>query len=1128
MKIRKQNNMRLIALILSLLMIFCACPQIPAKTAYAADDKVAFHQDWTYYLRSSDNKGGISFSSDITIVINRSTKKAEVIFKRLNQYGNPLNFDAIKDDEAYIEYKDFFDQTYAHMTCDVKDLADDETLYDGDKTFYYYLTNFVWEDNKPFLLKNPETPVAGYIRLQHSYDSSTDLNGKHIINVFDRVGYGKASAKYKNSEGDALYSEEKYYHFEKIDVPEDIPETIEKKGFNIGTDDFSFENNEKGFPVNKGVNAPSIANFGGKFQRGTYGYMMDIATYSALIKSLKPSKIAGLNSDLNDSFKGACHGMSATSGLIFEDKIGLNQVGDAATTYALSSPLNNNEKLLQTILYYQMYGNYERAAYSMTERTRAGGLDVAKAQDLANAMESNPNNPYVISIIFYDRNMNRYYHAVLGYKVTELEGDRYDYDILIYDPNAPGKTRHLYVWPEGSKSEDENGYIPEYGGVRVRYFRQAKDIYNAKLTYPVPVKKQIRIKTNGESIIKQGSNSTTVQSSTKTSSYYGTFVKEEYKSASGDFEVYSEQEYGSDVKEIIVTGVDESAISFERSSGSGTYASIQTSDSFVQVSGGITEVTLNTDGSVTAKTNGTEGKIEVAEDKTTADLYGITVTTSAKEITVVPSTKGANISISDGTAKIMLNGNTDGLTFTDIDATGGVEITSSEKSASITKNGTEIAKGSADENGGSAEIIEPEPDDPTLDEDSKLLLESVKYNSFLGDKYQVYYGKAIKKTESGNPYISLNNLKAISSLVDIGYYIDDFDGDGKKELLKIGSAASSDRRIMLIMYDVEDGSVVTKAMQEIEGLHVVHELADTAKLDAFLYERNGKKYICIESDATNHFFEEGKITEFYMFTYDSSKSLKTKFTEVVSHSMDIDYDADGLGNDLEKKLKNYGININGDSYISGNSRVIDAVSNKTVICGSRTNPVHGAVTVSPEGYYYINNDAVKDGDEFTGITFYNLYNPGGKNGDEKMTMQYMYRLYNRNNGEHFYTTSRMEKSNLIYIGWQYEGAICFVSKSSGTPVYRLYNTNSGEHHYTTNKDEKDMLVGLGWNDESIAWYSDDNKKIPLYRLYNPNAKGVYEAGSHHYTVDESEASYLASIGWTREDVGWYGVSEVYI
>lgn len=132
----------------------------------------------------------------------------------------------------------------------------------------------------------------------------------------------------------------------------------------------------------------------------------------------------------------------------------------------------------------------------------------------------------------------------------------------------------------------------------------------------------------------------------------------------------------------------------------------------------------------------------------------------------------------------------------------------------------------------------------------------------------------------------------------------------------------------------------------------------------------------------------------------------------------------------------------------------------------------------------------------------------------------MYRLYNKNSGEHFYTADAAEKNALIDFGWEYEGEAWNAPVKSDTPVYRLYNENAGDHHYTTDKNEKDTLVNLGWKDEEIGWYSASKNGQPLYRLYNPNATG---AGAHHYTTDANERDTLVKIGWSDEGTGWYGL-----
>lgn len=142
----------------------------------------------------------------------------------------------------------------------------------------------------------------------------------------------------------------------------------------------------------------------------------------------------------------------------------------------------------------------------------------------------------------------------------------------------------------------------------------------------------------------------------------------------------------------------------------------------------------------------------------------------------------------------------------------------------------------------------------------------------------------------------------------------------------------------------------------------------------------------------------------------------------------------------------------------------------------------------------------------------------------KVETQSMYRLYNPNSGEHFYTANVGEKNHLANIGWIYEGIGWIAPKTSDYPVYRLYNGNGGEHHYTMNEAEKDMLVRAGWKYEGIGWYSADPKdsnSIPLLREYNPNAF----ANNHNYTTSKPEHNWLISLGWKDEGKAWYALNK---
>ena len=134
------------------------------------------------------------------------------------------------------------------------------------------------------------------------------------------------------------------------------------------------------------------------------------------------------------------------------------------------------------------------------------------------------------------------------------------------------------------------------------------------------------------------------------------------------------------------------------------------------------------------------------------------------------------------------------------------------------------------------------------------------------------------------------------------------------------------------------------------------------------------------------------------------------------------------------------------------------------------------------------------------------------------TSKPVYRLYNHNTGEHFYTESAYEKDNLKRAGWNDEG-LGWNAATSGTAVYRVYNPNAsgGDHYYTMSKYEAQSLVNKGWrwdNNGKAAFYSGGS--VNLYVAYNPNAN----SGSHNYTTNTYEQNSLLGKGWKYGKVAW--------
>ena len=138
----------------------------------------------------------------------------------------------------------------------------------------------------------------------------------------------------------------------------------------------------------------------------------------------------------------------------------------------------------------------------------------------------------------------------------------------------------------------------------------------------------------------------------------------------------------------------------------------------------------------------------------------------------------------------------------------------------------------------------------------------------------------------------------------------------------------------------------------------------------------------------------------------------------------------------------------------------------------------------------------------------------------------VYRMYNPNTGEHFYTKNPQERDMLSGAGWDHEAGqneVAIEAEDPGAnPVYRVYNPNSGLHHYTTNQAEANMLKSVGWDYEGFSFYAfdkGDTQGTPMYRAYCPfpDANGQNQ---HVYTTNRAEVDYLVGLGYHDEGTAW--------
>ena len=122
----------------------------------------------------------------------------------------------------------------------------------------------------------------------------------------------------------------------------------------------------------------------------------------------------------------------------------------------------------------------------------------------------------------------------------------------------------------------------------------------------------------------------------------------------------------------------------------------------------------------------------------------------------------------------------------------------------------------------------------------------------------------------------------------------------------------------------------------------------------------------------------------------------------------------------------------------------------------------------------------------------------------------VYRFFNEDTGVHFYTSSEVERDNIIdnlpnfsSEGVSYQVVDPLTGEANTSVVHRFLNQNTGVHVYTASATERsfieESLPNYQYEGEVFAAYSSQVPgTIPVHRFYNT------QADAHFYTPSEAE------------------------
>ncbi|MCQ2496872.1 MAG: hypothetical protein MJ131_09820 [Lachnospiraceae bacterium] len=628
-KEKKQNVvMRIIGIVLIAVMLVSVLPQTEVK---AASSDILYLHGKTYYgwnsLGGYTIRTEYSYSIGFEIAINKKNKSATVTVNRTPIDDSPYNewANSISADKDILPYKNMVkNKLFTKEKITVNMTYDTRVVSDGKTTFTDY--NLSGGKGEIAHVKGSNTGECKFI------DCSS-------FKIEHDSRYPNTYSLYANCL-DAGKSRKKDFHiYLSTGKADEEPE----KEFEMKKDSYSFYNHITSFFSDSWAGDNKFRTSSGEKMLLNY---LDEDCRLLLSKSFSSdSERAYCLGMMEAGFRGACKGMSISSGLLFTGFHKISDYGSANTAYGLSAP-KSNDSLRNLIIYYYLLGNigdYGTPLGFFESDHFKTGASVNKTV-LSDLKKRLPQTPYIINCRFlYENESARSNHSILAYKIEKATGSYktagYDWKIHVYDPNYPEKANYIYLSSNGKKIEYEGAPYNEF-----EIKSSSKPVIEyADINFETAKKNSLKkntalVITSGESTVTVGGKTAKISKTGKVTGKLTVDIENLTNETNGQFLVYIS---GVNEKDTIKVVSKESAASV---------AILR--DNYYSVGNARSSVTLSVTGKGETKlvpgNSGSPASVAVVSDKNKTDHKGVEVSGTASSITLTPNSNGAKVTTKNG------------------------------------------------------------------------------------------------------------------------------------------------------------------------------------------------------------------------------------------------------------------------------------------------------------------------------------------------------------------------------------------------------------------------------------------------------------------------------------------------